>query len=208
MADLSAGLVALVPGRPGTPRRAQGPVPGDVGVGTVGQPQRVTGDDGRLHHAGRAGIGARACGHRWRQSAADVGGDPPSRRGPPLPGGVRQPHRSARSISGAAGGWLRVPSGSCCMPAIAAVPGRAARSRPITARPTSDDGWAAADSPTDIDKLVAGLRARQPAHRRNRLDHPKTQRRPHRMDPTTPARHRPSPRQQLPPPRALSHPRR
>jgi hypothetical protein len=34
------------------------------------------------------------------------------------------------------------------------------------------------------------------------------QRRPHRMDPTTQPRYRPSPRQQLPPPPALPHPRR
>ena len=63
-------------------------------------------------------------------------------------------HTAVPALSrAAAGGRLRVPSGSCCMPAIAAAPGRAARSRPITARPTTDDGWAAADSPTDIDKL-------------------------------------------------------
>ena len=71
-----------------------------------------------------------------------------------------------------------------------------------------DDGWAAARSPTDIDKLSLACAPRQPAHRGNRLDDPKTQRRPHRMDPTTPPRHRPSPRQQLPPPRAIPHPRR
>ncbi len=46
------------------------------------------------------------------------------------------------------------------------------------------------------------LPTRQPA-RRTGLDRAKTQRRPHRMDPTTPPRHRPNPSQQLPPPREV-----
>ena len=53
---------------------------------------------------------------------------------------------------------------------------------------------------TNITDDHPGLRAPQPPGRNRRLDHPKTQRRPHRMDPTTTPRHRPSPRQQLPPP--------
>jgi len=52
------------------------------------------------------------------------------------------------------------------------------------------------------------LRTRQPDDRENRLAHPQTQRRPHRMAPTAGPRHRPDQSQQLPPPRALPTPRR
>ena len=50
---------------------------------------------GHLHHPARVAIGCRPCRHRRRHAAADVGSDPPSRRRPPLPVRVRQPHRRA-----------------------------------------------------------------------------------------------------------------
>ena len=52
------------------------------------------------------------------------------------------------------------------------------------------------------------LRTRQPDDRENRLAHPQTQRRPHRMAPTAGPRHRPATGQRLPPPREIPTPRR
>ena len=52
---------------------------------------------------------------------------------------------------------------------------------------------------TNIDRRVAGLRHRQPPRQARRLADSKTQRRPHRMDPTAPPRQRPGAGQPLPP---------
>jgi Domain of unknown function (DUF222) len=63
------------------------------------------GHPGHLYDSAGAGIGCRACGDRWGQSASDVGGDPPSRCRAPLSGGVRQTHRGAAVFgAGAAAG--------------------------------------------------------------------------------------------------------
>jgi Domain of unknown function (DUF222) len=83
-----------------------------------------------------------------------------------------------------------------------AAPPRPTTAKYTTAAPTGPT----ADSPTSTTKPWPA--ARQPPRQTRRPDHPQTQRRPYRMDPTTQPRYRPSPRQQLPPPPALPHPRR
>jgi hypothetical protein len=52
-------------------------------------------------------------------------------------------------------------------------------------------------------RRMSGLRPPQPPRQTRRLAHPKTQRRPHRMDPTTTTRQRAIPGERLPPPREL-----
>ena len=60
-------------------------------------------------------------------------------------------HTECRCIWGGAAGWHPPRSGSCCMPAIAvAPPGCTAPAYHSEAH--HDDGWAAARSPTDIDR--------------------------------------------------------
>ena len=96
---------------------------------------------------------------------------------------------------------------SCSTRATAAARSPAAPPRPTTAKyTTAAPTGPTADSPTSTTKPWPA--ARQPPRQTRQLDHPQTQRRPYRMDPTTQPRHRPSPRQQLPPPPALPHPRR
>ena len=121
--------------------------------GQLGQPQRAAGDAGHLHHTQRAGIRHRACGHRRGQPAADVGGDPPSRGGPALPGGVRQPHRPTAVPRPQPNDWPPRHNGSCCMPTTAAARSPAAPHRPITARSTTRRPTGpTADTPTSTTK--------------------------------------------------------
>ena len=190
------------------PRRPQSDVPRDAGIRTIGQPQRVTG-----HHGGRP--------RRWTSWSPATGhavtgggtllpmsrGHPPSLGGPPLPRRVRQPHRANRCTSDEPNDSPPPRNVSCSTRATAAARSPAAPPRPTTAKSTTAAPTGpTADSPTSTTKRWPA--ARQPPRQTRRLDHPQTQRRPHRMDPATQPRYRPSPRQQLPPPPALPHPRR
>ena len=170
----------------------------DSGLRAIGQSQGATCHDRRVHHAQGVGIGQGTRGHRRRQPAAHVGGDPSGIRGSPLFGGVRRPHRMP-AVSGAQ------PSTRLSRATHRVV---RQRSRVYQARlhrtglsqrgpPSTPAGPTGGQTDIDRQTLACGRDNRRVKTRR--LEDPKTQRRPHRMDPTAPPRHRPSPRQQLSP---------
>ncbi len=174
----------------------------DAGVGTIGQPQGITGDADRVDDAEGVGVRTRSRGDGRRQPAAHVGGDPPGRGGPPLLGGVRQPHR--------------VPAVPRAQPPtrLDCATNRVVRQRPwlyvprlyrtrVPQRGPPFDGRLGRRRTDRHHRRDAGLRPRQPPRHTRRLADPKTQRRPHRMDTSATAGHRPGPREQLPPPRAI-----
>ena len=185
------------------PRCAESHGPRDARVGTVGSAQRVAGHHRRVHHTQESTVRARSGRHRRRHPAADGRRDPARQPRASLSGDLRPAHqdplylgRTQRIASAGQRIVLHAKDRGCTSPGCT-VPGYGCQVHHAQA------DWAnGGQSNIDDEALACGQHNRLVD--RGRLAHPKTQRRPHRMDPPTPPGHWPNPSQRLPPPPELS----
>ena len=173
----------------------------------TGSAQRITDLDHHPHHPARPREPRRGRRHRRRHPACR---STTSSAWPATPttgwrSSTRPPDR--HWTCSAPNAWPPRPSGSCSSPATAAAPNPAAPCPPTAARSTTRCATGpTAATPTST--TGPGVWTRQPPRRQRRLDHHHQHPRRRRMDPPTPTRHRPNPRQLLPPPRTTPTPTR